>query len=117
MVRRTSLARLEDILNSIRVVTAAVQSVDFQKLLNDELFKFGIERAIEIISEASRHISDDDKGRHPDIPWRNIKVIGNLLRHEYERVDPAILWEIATVHLGPLADAVEKIKATQSRGK
>lgn len=116
MVRRTSLARLDDILNSIRVVTVAVQSADFSRLQTDQLFKFGIERAIEIISEASRHISDEDKGRHPEIPWRNIKVIGNLIRHEYERVDPAIIWEVATVHLGPLAQAVEEIKSMQSRG-
>jgi uncharacterized protein with HEPN domain len=116
MVRRTSLARLEDILNSIRVVNAAVRSANLQKLLDDQFFKYGIERAIEIISEASRHISDEDIQRHPEIPWRNIKVIGNLIRHEYEHVDPAIIWEIATIHLGPLADAVEKIKATHSRG-
>ena len=114
MERRTNLARLEDILSSIRVVKAVVQSASIDKLMADQLFKFGIERAIEIISEASRHISDEDKHRHPEIPWRNIKVIGNLLRHQYERVDPAIIWEIATVHLGPLAVAVEQIKSNQS---
>ena len=117
MVVRTSLARLEDILKSIRVVRAAVESADFQRLLDDQFFLFGVERAIEIISEASRHISEDDKRRHPEIPWRNIKVIGNLIRHEYEQVDPAIIWEIATVHLDPRAEVVIKIKASQSRGE
>ena len=61
MVVRTSLARLEDILKSIRVVRAAVGAADFQRLLDDQFFLFGVERAIEIISEASRHISEDDK--------------------------------------------------------
>lgn len=115
MVRRTSLARLEDILNSVKVVQSAIRAIDVERLKNDPFFRFGIERAIEIISEASRHISEEDKQRFPEIPWRNIKVIGNLLRHEYERVDPAIIWEIATIHLDPLAVAVEKIKSTQSR--
>jgi uncharacterized protein with HEPN domain len=109
--RRSNVARLDDILNAIRVVKSAIRDSSIERLGTDELFRFGIERAIEIISEASRHIPDEDKQRHPNIPWRNIKVIGNLIRHEYDRVDAEIIWEIAEVHLGRLGEAVEEIKS------
>lgn len=68
-----------------------------------------LERQVEIISEASRRLSDEEKRLTSEIPWRQIAAIGNILRHEYKRVDIVILWDICTVHLEPLSDAVEKL--------
>jgi uncharacterized protein with HEPN domain len=53
-----------------------------------------VERGLEIISEASRHVPADLKALTPDIPWRQIAAIGNLLRHEYQRADIAATWNI-----------------------
>jgi uncharacterized protein with HEPN domain len=39
-----------------------------------------VERGIEIISEASRHLPDELKARHPEIPWPKVAGIGNVLR-------------------------------------
>ena len=111
MSRRSILARLEDILTSIAAVKGAVQPHDFERLKSDRFFRFGIERAVEIISEASRHIPDELKRRHAEIPWPNIKAIGNIIRHEYESVDPEVLWDIVHAHLDPLAIAIGKMKA------
>jgi len=54
-----------------------------------------IERGLEIISEASRHLPDDMKARHMDIPWPKVAGIGNVLRHNYERIAPDVLWKLA----------------------
>lgn len=34
--------------------------------------------------------------RYPEIPWRNVQDIGNLLRHEYANVDAEVVWETVT---------------------
>ena len=44
-------------------------------------------RALEIISEASRHVPAEAKARLTNIPWRNIAAIGNKLRQEYDITD------------------------------
>lgn len=54
-----------------------------------------VERGVEIISEASRHLTDDLKARHPEIPWQKVAGIGNVLRHDYESVAAPILWKLA----------------------
>ena len=54
-----------------------------------------VERGIEIISEASRHLPDDLKARNAGIPWPNIAGIGNILRHNYERIAAPIMWTLA----------------------
>jgi uncharacterized protein with HEPN domain len=45
----------------------------------------GVERLVEIISEASRHIPEVLKHRYPAVSWRSIADIGNILRHDYGR--------------------------------
>jgi len=55
-----------------------------------------VERGLEIISEATRHIPDDYKALAPEIPWPQIAAIGNLLRHEYQRADNSAIWNIVT---------------------
>jgi uncharacterized protein with HEPN domain len=60
-----------------------------------------VERGIEIISEASRHLTDELKARRPEIPWRKVAGIGNLLRHAYEHIAPDVLWKL------PQADLLE----------
>ena len=54
-----------------------------------------VERGIEIISEPSRHLTDDIKERRTEIPWPKVAGIGNVLRHAYDHVVPDALWELA----------------------
>jgi uncharacterized protein with HEPN domain len=63
-----------------------------------------VERELEIISEASRSLSDADKARFPEIPWRRIADIGNVLRHNYDDVAPALVW-------GVVSDGLARLKA------
>src|SRR5690606_10244933 len=53
------------------------------------------ERFLEVVSEASRHVPDEWKQEFgPDIPWREIAGIGNVLRHAYRTVAMRRLWLI-----------------------
>jgi uncharacterized protein with HEPN domain len=58
-----------------------------------------VERGLEVISEASRHLSDELKSRHPHIPWRKIAGIGNVLRHDYGRVSAPVIWKLVVEDL------------------
>src|SRR5262245_54781554 len=102
MERRSARPRLQDILDHIAIVHQAVAGLDLQAFVGDPVVRLAVERAIEIVSEAARHIPDDQRDKYPAIPWRNIIAIGNKLRHEYQRIDPDIIWEIAQKHLDEL---------------
>lgn len=66
-----------------------------------------VERAIEIISEASRRLPPEWKDARPEVPWRRIADIGNHLRHAYQRVDAEILVAIVETGLDDLERAVD----------
>ena len=53
-----------------------------------------VERGVEIISEASRRLTDELKARHPEIPWAKVAGIGNVLRHEYEGISAPVMWKL-----------------------
>jgi len=67
------------------------------------------ERNLEIISEAARRLPQSLKVSKPGIEFRAIAGIGNVLRHDYHRSLPTVLWETCKRDLEPLKAAVERI--------
>ena len=82
-----------------------------QDYSTDWLLKHGVERGIEIISEAARRIPPDLQSKRPEIPWRQIMAIGNILRHNYDRIVDRIIFEIVERDLPPLKAAVAAIES------
>jgi uncharacterized protein with HEPN domain len=70
--------------------------------------RLAVERAIEIISEAARHLPEDVLARHPLIPWAKVRAVGNVLRHEYYRVAPPIIWNVVQLELGALEHVLQQ---------
>jgi uncharacterized protein with HEPN domain len=103
------LAEMLDALNGIDAATAGKTLDDFR---TDWLLRHGVERGIEIISEASRHIPDDLLAAEPEIPWKQIRGIGNVLRHEYHKTSDSIVWVVVTDNLPSLRLAIERIRLT-----
>jgi uncharacterized protein with HEPN domain len=65
-----------------------------------------------VISEASRHLSRELRSQHKDVRWRDIAGIGNILRHEYQRVDSQIIWNAVKDDLPALKKALLAMKAS-----
>jgi uncharacterized protein with HEPN domain len=77
--------------------------------LADEGLREMIERNIARISEAARFVPNEVRGTYPDVPWRRIVGIGNVIRHDYDEIDDRVMWDTATQKLLPLKEAVERI--------
>jgi uncharacterized protein with HEPN domain len=67
-----------------------------------------VERALEIISEASRRLPADLRDRHPEIDWRALAGLGNVYRHDYDAIDPQLVWQSIKQRLDPLQRVVEQ---------
>jgi uncharacterized protein with HEPN domain len=76
------LLRIHDMLESIRGTEKALAGKTFRDFERSWLLRSAIERGIEVISEASRHLGRDLKAQHKDVRWKDIADIGNILRHD-----------------------------------
>ena len=95
MAQSSPVARLTDIIEAIELMRSEMAGVTLAAFEPDRRKRWLVERGIEIISEASRRLPHELKARHPEIPWQKVASIGNVLRHQYERVAPDILWRLA----------------------
>ena len=68
-----------------------------------------VARNLEIIGEAVKSLSIEIRERHPHIPWRQIAGMRNRAIHEYFRLDPSEVWNVAQHHVPPLLEEVQKI--------
>ena len=66
---------------------------DFQE---DRQLRYAIERALEIIGEATANVSEEVKAKDETLPWREMRGLRNIVAHEYHRVDPARVWRVVT---------------------
>jgi uncharacterized protein with HEPN domain len=109
MSDRSPIPRLTDIVEAIEHVRGEMTNVPLGVFEGDWRRRWLVERGVEIISEASRRLSDDLKARHPDIPWPKVAGIGNVLRHDYESIAPQVMWALVRDDLPPL----EKVCRTE----
>ena len=79
--------------------------MSFEDFRTKPMVVAAVERKIQIISEAAIRLGDEAELRCPDQPWRDIRGIGNQLRHAYERIDLNEIWNALTDDLSPLKES------------
>jgi uncharacterized protein with HEPN domain len=102
---------IRDCLAEIAVLHEIEARTTLHAFRNDPIVRRAAAYAIQTISEAVRRIPDDWLADFPTEPWGQIKAIGNRIRHEYFRVDDAILWEIITTDTHALKTVMEAMLA------
>ena len=100
--------RFTDILEAIQSTKRFVAGMDAESYARDERTQAAVERKLLIISEAAIRLKDAAETLCPEIPWRDIRGIGNWLRHAYDRIDPETIWNTVQDDLPPLRSAVER---------
>lgn len=88
------LRRLRDIVDNITRIERFTAGLDFAAFEADEQALFASLHAPLILSEAARRLGTEIEAMMPDQPRADIHAIGNVLRHEYDGVDPRIIWRV-----------------------
>jgi len=86
-----------------------VTDLSFDEYLADTVKRLAVERCLEIVSEASRHVPEELKVQAPAIPWRKVANIGNVLQHGYQSLDHFQVYNIVRDEVPLLEAAVERL--------
>jgi len=79
---RSLIPRLTDVIEAIERIHAVLGDTPLDVFDADWQRQWLVERGAEIIFEANRHLTNELKARHPEIPWKKVAGIDNVLRHK-----------------------------------
>jgi len=102
-------AYFRDILEAIRKIKRYTENINFEEFADNELIQDGVVRNLEIIGEAVKNIPEDVKRDNPDVEWRKIAGLRDILIHAYFGVDVEVVWDIVKNKVPKLKEKIENI--------
>ncbi|MFB3924225.1 MAG: DUF86 domain-containing protein [Terriglobia bacterium] len=100
---------LEDILDAIRKIRTYTTGLTLQTFRQDPKTFDAVVRNLEIIGEAVKRLPEGARAQHPEIDWKRVGRLRDILIHEYFGVDAEIIWDVVENKLGTLETAVQNI--------
>ncbi|MBF6605164.1 MAG: DUF86 domain-containing protein [Chloroflexi bacterium] len=99
---RVYLAHILECVQKIELFTADGKG----RFMRDGMVQDAVMRNFEIIGEAAKRLDDSYRTAHPEIPWRALAGLRDVLIHQYEGVDPERVWTIVERELPNLCEAI-----------
>ncbi len=79
------------------------------EFMNLPIIQDAVIRNLEIIGEATKKITGGFRQKNPQIPWKQMAAMRDVLIHDYMGVDLNLLWNVVAVDLPPLKDALRQM--------
>ncbi len=101
--------RLQHILDAIEEIHNYLISADLSIFLENSMMRFACIKQMEIIGEASNHLSIELKSKFSEIEWVQIVGMRNVFTHEYFGIDTSLVWEIIKNDIPELEEKIGTI--------
>jgi len=105
------LGRLRDILQAARLIASYLRDTSEADFLANSEKQDAVIRRIEIIGEATAHLTETTRQAIPELPFRKMRGMRNIVAHDYGNVDLKIVWEVGIVHVPEICAVLEKFFA------
>jgi uncharacterized protein with HEPN domain len=106
-------AYLWDMLEAARAIADFTHDLTLSEFLaagmDKEITRLAVERKLEVLGEAARRVSSRFREQHPEIPWRHIVGLRNVISHEYNKVNYTLIYRITREQIPELITLLEPL--------
>lgn len=102
---------LWDIREAARDIADFLRGVKFHQFEKNKMLRSAVERQLLIIGEAAVHISPQFRKKHPEIDWKRMIELRNMIAHEYGETLINRMWIAATERLPEVIEPLERLLA------
>lgn len=113
--KRNELVFFDDILESIFKIQEYIKEVDEQAFAQNSEKQDAVIRRLEIIGEAVKSISSETREKYPQVRWREIAGMRDIIVHQYFGVSIELIWRFAQTDLIALREEISKIVAQMNK--
>ena len=94
-------------LDACKDINDFVAGIKYEEFELKKVVRFAVERQLLVIGEAANHIDANIQSKIPEIPWKQIIGLRNIIAHEYGEILVARVWKIATENVRQLTAVLE----------
>lgn len=102
------LSNIKECIEKIETYTSEGKDV----FMRNRMMQDAVIRNLEIIGEATKRISTELREQYPNIPWRQMAGLRDVLIHDYLKIDLQEVWEVVEIDLPDLKPKIENILQT-----
>ncbi|MGV7928714.1 MAG: DUF86 domain-containing protein [Spirochaetota bacterium] len=114
---RSASIYIEHILQSIELLEDYISGVDDRDFSSSVRVQDLVCRRLEIIGEAVKNIPSDFKNKYPEVKWKNIAGLRDVLIHHYFGVDLLLLWNVVKNDIPELKKQIHDILTREDLGR
>ncbi len=101
---------LNDIIEAIGRIEEYTASFSSTEFAENKLVLDAVVRNLEIIGEAVKMLPNEIKKKHPEVEWRKIAGLRDIIAHEYFGINAAIVWDIVKNKIPEFKASIIKIR-------
>jgi len=81
---------LEHIYHAMQFLVERVHTKEDME--QDEVLRYAVERNFAVIGEAAKRVPESFREKYPQIPWKEMTGMRDLIIHEYDEIDLDEVW-------------------------
>jgi uncharacterized protein with HEPN domain len=100
---------LNHILDEANYLIRHSANISYSRFFENETLKRSFVRSLEVIGEAVKNIPDDFRDEYPDIPWKDMAGLRDILIHRYFGINYKMVWDIVKNQVSDIKTKIQSI--------